>query len=181
MVLRALLKERCATPIILRIADQSRVKPLGILKQILTTIGGIDFQIDYIVFKVTKSISSYSILLGRPWLFNGRVKEDWGKGTISIRKGKQKIVLPMYPTQYHGETQNEESEETSDDSYGSEKETTNFITQERPLFKSLSPGEYFMFKNQVEDSDDEILAWENALVFNITLEVEVESDQNHPI
>ena len=148
---------------------------MGILKQVLTTIGGIDFQINYIVFKVTESISSYSILLGRPWLFNGRVKEDWGKGTITIGKDKQKIVLPMYPTQYHGETQNEESEETSDDPYDSERETTNYITQERPLFKSLSPGEYFMSKNQIEDSEDEILAWENALVFNITSEVEVES------
>ena len=34
------------TPIILRMAYQSHVKPLGILKQILTTIGGIDFRID---------------------------------------------------------------------------------------------------------------------------------------
>ena len=168
------------TPIILRMADQSRVKPLGILKQVLTTIGGIDFRIDYIVFKITESISSYPILLGRPWLFNGRVKKDWGKGTISIGKDKQKIILPMYPIQYHGETQDEESEETSDDSYGSEKESTNFITRERPLFKSLSPGEYFMSKNQVEDLDDEILAWENAPVFNITSEVEVESDPESP-
>ena len=139
------------TPIILRMADQSCVKPLGILKQVLTTIGGIDFHIDYIVFKVTESISPYPILLGRPWLFNGRVKEDWGKGTIIVEKGKQKIVLPMYPTQYHGETQNEESEETSDDPYDSERETTNYITRERPLFKSLSPGEYFMPKNQIEE------------------------------
>ena len=148
---------------------------MGILKQVLTTIGGIDFQIDYIVFKVTESISSYPILLRRPWLFNGWIKEDWGKGTITIGKGKQKIVLPMYPTQYHGEIQNEESKETSDDSYDSERETTNYITRERPLFKSLSPREYFMSKNQIEDSDDEILAWENAPVFNITSEVDVES------
>ena len=33
-----------------------------------------------------------------------------------------------------------------------------------------------MPKNQIEDSDDEILAWENAPVFNITTEVEVESE-----
>ena len=168
------LKTMTTTPIILRMADQSRVKPLGILKQVLTTIGGIDFQIDYIIFKVTESISPYPILLGRPWLFNGRVKKDWGKGTITIEKGKQKIVLPMYLIQYHGETRNEDSEETSDDPYDFERETTNYITQERPLFKSLSLGEYFMPKIQIVDSDDEILAWENALVFNITTEVEVE-------
>ena len=50
------LKTMTTTPIILRMADQSHVKPLGILKQFLTTIGGIGFQIDYIVFKVTESI-----------------------------------------------------------------------------------------------------------------------------
>ena len=33
-----------------------------------------------------------------------------------------------------------------------------------------------MSKNQIENSDDEILAWENALVFNITSEMEVESE-----
>ena len=161
-------------PIILRMVDQSRVKPLGVLKQVLTTIGGIDFQINYIVFKVTESISPYSILLRRPWLFNGQVKEDWRKGTIIVGKGKQKIVLPMYPIQYHGEIQNEESEETLDDPYDSKRETTNYVIRERPLFKSLSPGEYFMPKNQIEDSDDEILPWENAPVFNFTIEVEVE-------
>ena len=170
------LTTMATTPIILRMADQSHVKPLGILKQVHTTIGGIDFQIDYIVFKVTESISPYPILSGKPWLFNGRVKEDWEKGTITIGKGKQKIVLPMYPTQYHGETQNEESEETSDNPYDSERKTTNFITRERPLFKSLSPGEYFMPKNQIEDLDDEILVWENAPIFNVTTEVEVESE-----
>ena len=47
------LKTMTTTPIILRMADQSHVKPLGILKQVLTTIGGIDFPIDYIVFKIT--------------------------------------------------------------------------------------------------------------------------------
>ena len=37
-----------------------------------------------------------------------------------------------------------------------------------------------MSKNQIEDSGDEILAWENASVFNITSEVEVESEPEPP-
>ena len=36
------LKSMNPTPIILRMADQRRVKPMGILMQIVTTIGGID-------------------------------------------------------------------------------------------------------------------------------------------
>ena len=86
----------------------------------------------------------------------------------------------MYPTQYHGETQDEDSDETSDDPYDSEQETTNYVTRAKPLFRSVSPGEYFMSKNQIEDSDDEILVWENAPVFNITMDVEVESDLEPP-
>ena len=62
-----------------------------------------------------------------------------------------------------------------DDPYDSKRETTNYNSK-RPLFKSLSPGEYFISKNQIEDLDNEILAWENASVFNITTEVEVESE-----
>ena len=37
-----------------------------------------------------------------------------------------------------------------------------------------------MSKNQIEDLNDEILAWENAPVFNITSEVEVESEPEPP-
>ena len=39
-------------PIILKMSDQSRVKPLRILSSILTTMGGIDFKVTYIAFKV---------------------------------------------------------------------------------------------------------------------------------
>ena len=59
------------TPIILRMADQSRVKPLGMLFQLLTTIGGIDYKIDYVVFKVFESISLYRILLGKSMVIFG--------------------------------------------------------------------------------------------------------------
>jgi hypothetical protein len=78
------LTSMTTTPIILRMADQSRVKPLGMLSQLLTTIGGIDYKIDYVVFKVSESISTYPILLGRPWLYLARAKDDWGKGTLTI-------------------------------------------------------------------------------------------------
>jgi hypothetical protein len=59
------------TPIILRIADQSRVKPLGMLSQLLTTVGEIDYKIDYVVFKVFESISLYPIFLGKTMVIFG--------------------------------------------------------------------------------------------------------------
>ena len=47
------LKNMTTTPIILRMADQSRVKPLGILNQVPTTIGGIEYKVNYVIFKVS--------------------------------------------------------------------------------------------------------------------------------
>ena len=47
------------TPIILRVADQSRIKPLGIVRRVPTLIGGIFFKISYIIFKVSDSLSQY--------------------------------------------------------------------------------------------------------------------------
>jgi hypothetical protein len=41
------------TPIILRMADQSCVKPLGILNQVSTTIGSIEYKVNYVIFKVS--------------------------------------------------------------------------------------------------------------------------------
>jgi hypothetical protein len=70
------LTNMISTPIILRMADQSKVKPLGILKQVPTLVDGIEYKIDYIIFKITESISSYPILLGRPWLYLAKTKDD---------------------------------------------------------------------------------------------------------
>jgi hypothetical protein len=54
--------------LILRMVDQSRVKPIGVLLEAHTIIVGIEYMIDYIVFKLLTSNFSYLILLGRPWL-----------------------------------------------------------------------------------------------------------------
>jgi hypothetical protein len=163
------LTSMTTTPIILRMADQNRVKPLGMLSQLLTTIGGIDYKIDYVVFKVSESISTYPIFLGRPWLYLAKAKDDWDKGALTIGKGVNKIILPMYPTQYHGETQEENTNVTTSNTYWSENESTKMISKEQPTFKRIGMGEYVqLFKE--EDSDDAILDWENSPVFMVTAE-----------
>ena len=150
------LKTIATTLIILRMANQSWIKPLDIFRHVLTIIWGLEFKIDFIVFKVTKSISSYTILLGRPWLFDAKVKDDWGRGIITIGKRVNKIILPMYPTKYQKSTQDYDSDETSNFSYDSDDDSSNYVKKEIPPFKILSLGEYYLPKNQ-SDSDDEIL------------------------
>ena len=165
------------TPIILRMADQNRVKPLGIVRRVPILIGGISFKISYIIFKVFDSLSPYSILLGRPWLWKSKAVDDWGKGTINIGKGSKKVVLPIYRVQYHGETQEEDSDVTSEASYDSDTKPPYSVGKIQLVIKPLGMGEYFStFQNN--DSDDAILTWEKSPI-NI-VEAKVESEVEPP-
>lgn len=95
-----------STTIILKVVDNSRVKPLGVLEQILTLIAKIEYKIDYITIKTMDSVQSYPSLLGRTWLLDAHAKEDWGKDTLTIGSGLKKIILPLFPTQYHVKPKN---------------------------------------------------------------------------
>jgi hypothetical protein len=64
------------TKLVLRMADQSRVKPLGILPKVKTSKLGIVYFIDFIVFQPSTNNASYPILLGRPWLYQAQAKDD---------------------------------------------------------------------------------------------------------
>jgi hypothetical protein len=159
------LTNMISTLIILRMADQSKVKPLGILKQVPTLVGGIEYKVDYIIFKITESISSYPILLGRPWLYLAMAKDDWGKGTLTIGRGSQKTSLPMYPPIYRGETQEDDTNVTSDNSYDSDLEREMYepikhVASNSKSYRCLGLGEYFTPLVDPNDSDDAILAWQ---------------------
>ena len=104
-----------------------------------------------------------------------KAKDDWDKGTLTIGKGSNKIVLPMYPTSYQGEIQEEESEFILGNSYEN-SETINLVNRDH--FKPIGMGEYFQPVIMVDDSDNAILAWQNSPVLNIT--IEIESNQEPP-
>jgi hypothetical protein len=79
----------------------------------------------------------------------------------------------MYPTQYHGETQEEDTDVTTSNSYESESESRKMISKDQPTFKPIGMGEYISSFRE-EDSDDVILEWENAPIFMVTIEQESE-------
>ena len=160
-----------STTIILKMADSSRVKPLGVLEQIPTLIANIEYKVDYVVFKTMDGIPSYPGLLGRTWLLDAHAKEDWGKGTLTIGKGLEKVVLPLFPTQYHGETQDDQTDFTTDDGYETEKETTlsesiHGVNDKSFKYTPVGMGEYFCALGD-GDSDDAILSWQNTMPVNV--------------
>ena len=69
-----------------------------------TNIARIVYKIDYVVFQLKSLPLSYPILLGRPWLFDAKARNNWGRSTLTIGRRRNKIVLQIYPVTYHGES-----------------------------------------------------------------------------
>ena len=55
-------------PFLVLMADQRRVRPLGILRNLVLSIGGISFEMVFVVMNMEDAEEEYSMLLGRPWL-----------------------------------------------------------------------------------------------------------------
>ncbi|KAH7434202.1 hypothetical protein KP509_06G005600 [Ceratopteris richardii] len=72
------------TPMSLRMADQTQVKPAGLLKNVSTVVGSLEFKVDYLIVRPRTSEATFSILLGRPWLMQANCVHDWHTGFISI-------------------------------------------------------------------------------------------------
>lgn len=91
----------------IRLADQTRRKPLGVLKDIRTTIGGVVFSLNYTIIKPLIKMG-YDVLIGRPWFYSAKVKSDLHKRTLQFRypnnKEGPKITVPWESIPHEGET-----------------------------------------------------------------------------
>jgi hypothetical protein len=65
-------------------ANQTIVKPLGLIKDLRILVHGIPYEMTFIVIQSNMLNSNYFMLLGRPWLKDAKVFHDWGKNTIII-------------------------------------------------------------------------------------------------
>ena len=90
-----------ATNQVLRMADQSRVHPIGRLSQVPTVIGEVTYLLNYVVIRVSSG-KPFPMLLGRPWLYMAGVLVDWGAQEFVMGKNRQRI--PWKVDSYQGET-----------------------------------------------------------------------------
>lgn len=84
-------------PFQLKMANQRRIQPLGILRNQEIIVSRLSFQVNLVVMKMEESDSPYPLLLGRPQ-FKGVMKMDWGVARVTLRKGKKKISMNMVPS-----------------------------------------------------------------------------------
>ena len=66
-------------------ADQkTKMMPLGIIKNLKITIGGLTFKNIVMVIKMENLENNFSMLLQRPWLKQVRAKHDWEKNQLIL-------------------------------------------------------------------------------------------------
>ena len=85
----------------LRMADQSRVVPVGKLSAVPTKISGLTYPLNYLVIRVEEG-NPFPLLLGRPWLYLAGVKVNWAKKAFSF--GNPTVLLSWRPEPHQGET-----------------------------------------------------------------------------
>jgi Retrotransposon gag protein/Zinc knuckle len=88
-----------STPKILRMANQEEVVPIGKLSQVLTRMGDLEYNLNYVVIRLPIP-STFQVLLGRPWLYKAGVLEDWKRKEFRIGS----VKIPWQKPGYHGET-----------------------------------------------------------------------------
>jgi hypothetical protein len=74
----------------LLMADQTIIKPLGLIKDLKIFVHGIPYMVTFVVINSNVLNSSHSMLLGRPWLRNAKVSHNRGI-----------ILLPYVRNQYN--------------------------------------------------------------------------------
>ena len=83
------------TPTILQLAENSTVKPDGMIEDIRMTLDSLDFPLDFVVLSPRGTLGGYPLILGRPWLatVDACIACQLGKMTISYGAKTKKLTL----------------------------------------------------------------------------------------
>jgi hypothetical protein len=74
------------TPYNLRMANQTTTKLMVLIRDLKIYVHGIPYIIMFTILQNNVVDSSYSMLLGRPWLKDVKVAHDWESNIITIQR-----------------------------------------------------------------------------------------------
>ncbi len=80
-------------PYNLGMANQTIAKLFGHIMDLKAFVHGIPYIATFTVISNNVLDSSYSMLLGRPWLKDVKVSHDWGTNTITIQGTNTVIII----------------------------------------------------------------------------------------
>jgi len=88
------------TSIVIQLVDRSFVYPIGVIEDVLVKIDSLVIPCDFYILDMENdscdSSTSTPILFGRPFLKTANTKIDYGKDTLSMEVGDEKIEFNFY-------------------------------------------------------------------------------------
>lgn len=78
---------------IVRMADQKKVRPLGLIKNLKIDLVGYVCKILVIILNMENGIEAYSMLLGRQWLKQRKSHHNWGDNILTITPEDRTVTL----------------------------------------------------------------------------------------
>ncbi len=72
-------------PYNLRMADQTTTKPMGLIRNLKIYVHDIPYITMFIGLHNNVVDSNYSMLLGRPWLKDAKVANDWRNNIVTMQ------------------------------------------------------------------------------------------------
>jgi hypothetical protein len=73
------------SPYNLRMENQTTTKLVGLIRDMKIYVHGIPYITTFTILQNNVVESSYSMLLGRPWLKDAKVAHDWGNNNVTIQ------------------------------------------------------------------------------------------------
>jgi len=83
-------------------ANQTTTKLMGLIKDLKIYVCGIFYLTMITILQNNVVDSSYSILLGRPWLRDAKVAHDWGSNIVTIQGNGFRTIQTITVTKHLG-------------------------------------------------------------------------------
>lgn len=122
------------SPTVLRLADDSYIKPEGVVRDVPTTVAGKQTLLDFTIVRLPGK-GSYCLLMGRPWLRKAECLIDIPSSYLILGRGSKRVLVDAYPgipgderapiptSKWEGEIITAESTSTSSAGSGEESNT----------------------------------------------------------
>ena len=75
------------TTIVLQLADHSTVTPEGIMEDVMVSIDSWEYPADFLVLQPKAKLTSYPLILWRPWLATNDAYISCRAGNMTIKNG----------------------------------------------------------------------------------------------
>jgi hypothetical protein len=83
------------TPITLELANRSKVKPIGVLDDVIVTLASWEFTVDFMVIQ-SKLMEGHPMILGRPWLAIANAYIVCQNGEMIISNGLSTKTITLH-------------------------------------------------------------------------------------